>query len=169
MPTSRCSPSPDLDRVVGQLRDGPFADLLKRIGFKGAWPGQREVPRIPARISELDSDMLGDLHATFHSELHRLYENLGLLRAAHRWLVRKSELVQAEASQKVRAGHSGRLTNEQTRNLVLLDPEVRDLELAIADLAAALELFDSLREGYESTCRMLSREITRRGDLLRFR
>lgn len=145
--------------------------LLQRLGF---WVGSEQPEKkksFPLDISKLDSNQLGDEASYWQSELSRITAILGALES--RKLFAENEVKRAKNAGLARLSRGYREKNQKQPAATVVAAEVASLPevmaaeetlLAIAMVTTSLE---AAKEGIEGYCRTTSREISRRGDLLR--
>ncbi len=146
--------------------------LLSKLGF---WVGgtQRGPEKaFPTDLSRMESSSLGDEAAYWQSELSRAVALAGALRGHKQTLDTKLKRVRSAATlaivDGVPAGEKAPVSTVLAAR-VADRPEVREAEDALDALGSALVALDSVIVAYEGYARVISREISRRGDLLRAR
>lgn len=165
-----------VDQVMARTPQGlELVELLRSLGFwvGGDNPLNADTRRpFPVQVSRLTSNQLGDENAYWQSELSRVTTIIGTL-AAQR-LELNARLARARANSAARtldavpegekpppaATIEARVADD---NVVV---EAQDRVLLVDMLLVALK---AVREAYDGYCRVLSREITRVGDQLKYR
>jgi hypothetical protein len=162
----------DLLRRVGAEQ---ILVLLQRLGFwvggDNPLAGGRTRKTFPLDISKLESGSLGDESSYWQSELSRVVAILGALQArrleAEFQLKRASNLATASLMRSYRESETKVPTQSALNAEVAERPEVQEAEEALLVVKIVLEALMAVKECYEGYCRSLSREVSRRGDLLR--
>jgi hypothetical protein len=147
--------------------------LLSRLGFwvGGDNPLDGERRRFPTDVSKLSSDRLGDENAYWQSELSRVIAIHGALQSQR--MVAGLDLKRVRTSAAARLLADAKTAGERppTRDQlnIAIDerPEVRAPEDKLLILDVVMASLGAVKEAYEGYCRVLSREVTRRGDIAR--
>jgi hypothetical protein len=147
--------------------------LLSRLGFwvGGDNPLDGTRRRFPTDVSKLSSDKLGDENAYWQSELSRVIAIQGALHSQR--MVSQLELkrVRNSAAARLLADAKAKGERPPTRDQlsIAIDerPEVREPEEKVLILDVVMSSLGAVKEAYEGYCRVLSREVTRRGDMAR--
>lgn len=193
LPTSEVRSLAALGRIANanELLDKVGADsllrLLQRLGFWAGWgdgnPLGGQTKKFRVDLSKLESGQLGDEAAYWQSELSRAIAVAGALQAQRmisNMNVKRAKDAAAAAVLREREQASKqpvpegevpvkqeRLTGALLASLVAERPEVVDEENKLLLLDVVLASLDAVKEAIEGYCRVLSREISRRGDLMR--
>lgn len=168
-----------VDSAAGLLSLTPtgreLLGMLRRLGF---WVGDGstvEAPHycrpFPVKISDLSSEQLADLSSYWTSELSRVIALIGALSRE----MNEQELLlrreRARATNRVLAAAEAAEERTPTKTridaCVALDNEVIEIEDRMAFIDGIVVALKATKEGVESYCKTASREITRRGDLLK--
>ncbi len=161
----------DLDQLVSRIPNGaPLIRMLRQLGF---WvghgqPAQSDAPVFPTNLASLSDEQLGNANGFWQSEMSRATEIAGALDATR--IHAKAAVTRARA-QALNDIVSTLDDGQKLPTKALLDakiatvPEVVTAEDSLALLESVLAAFKGIREGLEGRCKVLSREITRRGDL----
>jgi hypothetical protein len=172
------------------IRSAGGDELLSLLSSLGFWVGGGGNPTEPARtfqqsVADMAPDTLGNESSYWQSELSRVVAVVGALAAQSK--LSKLDLSRAKsaavvavydaASQNQGSGDDASapparakaLTKAQVDAMVAQRPEVQARENNLVIIEAAVVALDAAREAIEGYLRMLSREITRRGDLIRGR
>lgn len=161
----------DLLRRVGAEQ---VLALLQRLGFwvGGDNPTSGATRRpFPRDLSRLDSNKLGDEASYWQSELSRVIGVTGALQA--RRIETDFQLKRARnlATAALLRGYREREERAPTQSALAAEvaerPEVQDAEEALLTIEVVLTALGAVKEAYEGYCRVLSREVSRRGDLIR--
>lgn len=147
--------------------------LLQRLGFwvAGDNPVSQQRRPFPRDLSKLDSSSLGDECAFWQSELSRVVTIMGALES--RRMVADHEVKRARNTAASRILRQLKDAGEKAPSQSVLATEVAalpDVQSAEDDklgLDVALTALSAVKEAIEGYTRVLSREISRRGDLLR--
>jgi hypothetical protein len=159
----------DLFRRVGA--DAILA-LLRNLGF---WVGERngtEQKAFRTEVSKLTSDQLGDESAYWQSELSRAQEVVGALRGRRHEVDLALRRARTAGLNQVLAGLG---EGAKTPTKAVLDakvdalPAVVDAEDAKVTLDTAITTMEGVVTAFDGYTRVLSREISRRGDQIRGR
>lgn len=167
------SGSYSVNDVVSRDGGSDVLQLLRRAGFwsESANPLRPDERRaFPTQLHALSSDELGDQNAYWQSELSRVTEALGVLdaeRYRRQIEVRRARSHSAEQILNNLPEGEKRPTKAELDVRVDLQPEVVEAENDLASVEITYRALQAIRESYEGVCRVLSREITRRGDELR--
>jgi hypothetical protein len=147
--------------------------LLQRLGFwvAGNNPITSTPHAFPKDLSKLDSDHLGDECSYWQSELSRVIAIIGALESQK--LVASFELKRAQNAITARLLRANQEDGKKPITAVALNsaiataPEVQSPEEALLVIEVSLTALESVKTALEGYTRVLSREISRRGDLLR--
>lgn len=153
------------------------AELLRMLRTLGFWVGGGQVGEpsrgFTQRVSDLSSGALGDENSYWQSELSRVIAISGALNAQMKMAKLSLQRSRATAAAAILQQVSDDGEKPPTKTLLDLKvsqrPEVQQNENNLVILEAAIAALDGARESIEGYTRMLSREITRRGDLARAR
>jgi hypothetical protein len=163
----------DAESLLRAAGAGEILGVLQRLGF---WVGGGRNPASPVRqfspdISRLESGRLGDETGYWQSELSRVTAILGALDGQERLLKsrtkRARDVAAATILRSAKDAEEKAPTSAQLSVQVSERPEVVELEEQVALLEAVAVTLAAARDAIEGYCRVLSRELTRRGDLLR--
>lgn len=166
----RIADAESLVRAVGATE---VLNLLQRLGF---WIGGGSNPTQPARqfntdLANLSPVALGNEAGYWQSELSRVTSIAGALRGQQRRMTyrvkRRRDLLTADLIQEHHRENKKVPAQNQLAAIVSARNEILELEEASAMLDAVIIAFDAAKEAIDGYCRVLSRELTRRGDLLK--
>lgn len=147
--------------------------LLKRLGFwvgsgrRGDQPEQAFNPK----LADLTPRELGNDSGYWQSELSRVIAVLGALSGAERRV--KHQIKRARDREAARLLREAAEKEEKAPTKAVLDVMVSEhitviqLEQQLGVLESVSISLNAAREAIEGYCRVLSRELTRRGDMLR--
>jgi len=149
--------------------------LLQRLGFwvaaEGPNPARGATRQFPKDLSKVDTAQLGDESSYWQSELSRVVTIIGALQS--RRLVTEFELKRARntALARILRGYKDREEKAPSQAAlnaeVATQPDVQSAEEASLAVEVAVMALSAVKESLEGYTRVLSREISRRGDLLR--
>lgn len=148
--------------------------LLQRLGFwvAGENPLTSQNRKVfPSDLSKLNSAQLGDQCSYWQSELSRLIAIIGAIQSQK--VVSEFELKRARNTalasllKQYRAGDEKPPSQTGLAAEVSTRPEVQTAEEALLGLDVSITALGAIKEALEGYARVLSREISRRGDLLR--
>lgn len=149
--------------------------LLQRLGFWVAGDGANPITtnhrKFPHDLSKLDSGRLGDECSYWQSELSRVVAIIGALQSQK--VVASFEVKRARDTAMARLLRAAREANEKAPTQAALaaevatQAEVQSREEGLLGLEVTITALSAVKEALEGYCRVLSREISRRGDLLR--
>lgn len=149
--------------------------LLQRLGFWVAAEGPNPVAgtakQFPKDLSRLNSGQLGDECSYWQSELSRVVAIIGALQS--RRLVAEFEVKRARNTAMSRLLRGYRDREEKAPSQAALSaevatqPDVASAEETALAVEVAVTALGAVKESLEGYTRVLSREISRRGDLLR--
>lgn len=160
----------DLMRRVGAEQ---VLVLLQRLGFwvGGDRPVNEQRREFPRDLSKLDSDALGDHCSYWQSELSRVVAVIGALQA--RQLIAQFDVKRARNTATARLMREYRDRDEKLPSQSALAAEVagcadvQSPEESLLTVEVAITALGAVKDALEGYTRVLSREISRRGDLLR--
>lgn len=147
--------------------------LLQRLGF---WVGggvrpDRPPVRFNPRLAELSPTELGNTAGFWQSELSRVTAVIGALEAAQRRVRHEIRVVRAKEMARLVREASDRGDRPPARTVLEVlaaeHPQVGALEHQQGVLESVSVALSAAKDAIEGYCRVLSRELTRRGDLLR--
>lgn len=149
--------------------------LLQRLGFWVAGDGANPLGGVrrefPHDLSKLDSGRLGDESSYWQSELSRVIAIMGALQSQK--VVADFELKRARNTATARLLRQYREQDEKAPSQAALaaevatQPEVQTKEEGLLGLDVAITALSAVKDAFEGYARVISREISRRGDLLR--
>lgn len=161
-------------QVTGDGRE--LVSLLRRLGF---WLGDQSpdvrAPEhcrpFPVEISNLTSDQIADVHSYWTSEQARVCALIGALQRQRHILVIELKRAKASAAATVlrQARDNGEKAPSSTALAAFVDTSetVITAEDKLAHVDGLIAALNAVKEAVEGFCRVASREIARRGDLLR--
>jgi hypothetical protein len=162
----------DATELVQRLGGEHLVAVLRRLGFWVAGAAAPPAPRVfPTQVSQLSGDRLGDEHAFWASELSRAHAVVGALRGLRarldHELKRRRNSAAAQLLRDARAADLKAPTKSQIDIEVADKTQVKEIESQVADLEVLIASLEATRDALDIYVRVLSREITRRGDLFR--
>lgn len=162
----------DLTDLVSRVPGGsPILVMLRKLGF---WVGHgntnETAPDFPRNLASLSNEALGNAMGFWQSEMSRATEIAGVLDATR--VQAKVALTRARAEATVAyldglAEDAKRPAKAELDARIAARTEVVTAEDHLALLESITIAFTAIREAMEGRCKVLSREITRRGDLTR--
>lgn len=157
-----------LERVPGgsELRQA----LTHMRLWSGDHPGFDRPPSFPQRFSDLDDDQLGDLASTWAAARGRAQEILGVLEAVRARLQVELRRARSAATRRLVADLDPGTRLPAQHHIAAqidADEEVLDAEDALVMVESMLKAVAGYVQTYDGYCQVISREITRRGDLRR--
>lgn len=163
----------DSDELLRAAGAADVLSLLRKLGF---WVGDGRRGDRPERafrhdLAELTPTELGNESGYWQSELSRVIAVLGALSGAERRL--KHKIKRARDQEAVRLLREAADKGEKAPTKAVLDIKVSEhtsvvqLENQLGVLESVSIALSAAREAIEGYCRVLSRELTRRGDMLR--
>lgn len=162
----------NLNQLASRVDSGDaILRMLYRLGYHVGAGKPDTYQEFPRNISTLSSDQLGDANGYWQSELSRAIEIAGVIDATRiqaRVKVKRARAAAADQIVQTLPADAKRPTKADLDRQVDLDPAVMTAEDELALLDSVAATFDAIRESLDGRCRVLSREITRRGDTLRF-
>lgn len=175
-------------RTVGEFLDRTphgreLVDFLKKLGFwiDGTNPANPEQRRPFPRQIPTNPEDLGNLGFYWQSELSRVTEILGVLDSQRYKLGIDSKRARAAAAARLHRQRAEEITNAEDSSklkpytatqigaLVEDDVTVKEADDKIVLVEMLYRALDALRVSFDGYCRTVSREVTRQGDLAKYR
>ena len=163
----------DSEELLRAAGAGDVLGLLQRLGFwvGGGRRGDQPTKTFNSQLADLTPGQLGNESGYWQSELSRVTAVLGALAGAERKV--KRQIKAARDREAARLLRDAAEQNEKVPTKAVLDVKVAE-HVKVIELENQLGVLESVsitlaaaREAIEGYCRSLSREFTRRGDMLR--
>jgi hypothetical protein len=125
---------------------------------------EEEPPNVPKRFSGIEDNKLGDYMAKFNA--WRDYTDDLLIRAAAEYTILQERYDVLRAKKYVEY-NVGKVTATTIKNKLDADTELIPLKTEVVNAKVFMEMVSSKMESFTNIINVLSREITRRGQLNR--
>lgn len=165
-----------VDEVLRRSGSDEVVGLLRRLGFWTTDIDRRTAQTVrafPVRFSDLrdlEGDNLGDLLAYWSSEVARAGEMIAALEGEKARLTLRLDRIRAQAGLEIlreARGADEKITTRELEMRVAVDQRVQAAEDRLSPVEAALRALKEIRSAAEVRAQAVSREITRRGDLMK--
>lgn len=147
--------------------------FLTRLGFWNGAVAPAQLRSFPVDFSIMRPEEIARASSYWQSELSRLLSIMGAVEGEHYRLQHRAKRARAKSIRSqllvAAASEAKKVPTQVALNAVADEnPEVMDSDDKVVLFKTALLTLGHLKEAYEGNVRALSRDITRRGDELKF-